>query len=204
MTMKDQLPTHDHRVKAILLGSEQIAERVNELAAEIVNDYHGKGDLTLVAILKGASVFAVDLARALSRHGMEGIRLAFIRASTYGNGMKGEGEASRQVRIDTSSARLDTPNLLLVDDVLDQGFTLCAVKKALMENGAVTSVKTAVFLCKKLEHPSPEVLELRSHFHPDYVGFEVADRWIVGYGLDVDERYRELPYVALVDENAFR
>ena len=202
--MKDQLPTHDHRIKSILLGSEQIAKRVEELASEIVSDYHGKGDLTLVAILKGASVFAVDLARALSRQGMEGIRLAFIRASTYGNGMKGNGESSRQVRIDTSGTRLDTPNLLLVDDVLDQGFTLCAVKRALKEDWPTATVKTAVFLSKKLAHPSPEVLELRRHFQPDYVGFEIDDRWIVGYGLDVDERYRELPYVALVDENAFR
>ncbi|MBQ6471445.1 MAG: hypothetical protein IJJ33_05640 [Victivallales bacterium] len=202
--MKDQLPKHDHRVKSILLGSEQISERVEELAAEIAADYRGKGELTLVSIIKGAVVFTADLARALSRQGMEGIRLAFIRASTYGNGMKGEGEASRQVQIDTIGAQLVTPNLLLIDDVLDQGFTLSAVKRFLKENQPNVSVKTAVFLRKKLAHPSPEVLELRQHFQPDYVGFDIDDRWIVGYGLDVDELYRELPYVALVDENAFK
>ncbi|MBR0458790.1 MAG: hypothetical protein IJJ26_06110, partial [Victivallales bacterium] len=119
-------------------------------------------------------------------------------------GMKTEGETERKVSINYLNAAIETPNILLADDVLDQGFTLAAVKSQLEKEHPGATVKTTVLLQKRLENPSPEVRALRERFRPDYIGFEVEDRWIVGYGLDVDELFRELPYVALAREEAFR
>ena len=136
---------------------------------------------------------------------MRGLRLDFVRASTYQSGMKGTGEKTRKVKISGMTCdNVEGCSILLVDDILDQGFTLSALKDHFLTELKAKSVKTCVFLEKKLESPSPEVLELRKHFKVDFKGFVVNDRWVVGYGLDVGEEFRDLPYVALAREECFR
>lgn len=202
MTM-DTLPKNDPRLERILIDSEKIDARVNELAKQICADYAGEVDLCLVGVLKGAAVFMMDLARALCRAGMPGITFAFVKASTYGDSIKSEGENSRHVKMDFLGAKIRSKNILLIDDILDQGYTLGAIKNRLAEDYPDASVKTCVFLTKILGNPSDEARTLRSNFNVDYSGFAVEDRWVVGYGLDAGELYRELPYVAIAKEEYF-
>ena len=188
-----------------MIDSEAIHTRIESLAQEIKDAYAGEKSVCLMGVLKGASIFVSDLIRELRSVGMRGLRLDFVRASTYQSGMKGAGEKTRKVKISGMTCdNVEGCSILLVDDILDQGFTLSALKDHFLTELKAKSVKTCVFLEKKLESPSPEVLELRKHFKVDFKGFEVNDRWVVGYGLDVGEEFRDLPYVALAREECFR
>lgn len=191
-------------LESVFLDREAIAGRVAALAAAIRRDYGDATRLRLVAILKGACFFACDLARALQAAGMNDVRVDFIRASTYGSGMKGPDDAERAVRIESFTGKVAGEQVLLVDDVLDQGFTLSALKRYFLAEAGAASVRTAVFLEKELVHPSAAVRSLRASFRVDYVGVRAPDRWLVGYGLDVGERFRELPFIAIAREECFR
>lgn len=195
----------DSRLESIWLDEDEIRSRIDAMALEIKKDYDpSSGPIYMIGILKGACIFQTDLARALWRAGVA-VRFGFITASTYQDGMKGEGEVERKVKIKSmTGSDPKGKNILLVDDVLDQGFTLAAVTKYFLNELGANSVKTGVFLKKELQNPSPEVLELRKSFQADYVGFTVPDRWVVGYGLDIAEEFRELPYVAIAREECFR
>ena len=205
MTNKKEHIIDDDRLQGVLIDSEAIHTRIESLAQEIKDAYAGETCVCLMGVLKGASIFVSDLIRELRSVGMRGLRLDFVRASTYQSGMKGAGEKTRKVKIiGMTSDNVEGCSILLVDDILDQGFTLSALKDHFLTELKAKSVKTCVFLEKKLESPSPEVLELRKHFKVDFKGFEVNDRWVVGYGLDVGEEFRDLPYVALAREECFR
>ncbi len=202
--MIDTLPKNDPRLERILISSEQIASRVEALAKEIRAAYAGVNGLCIVGVLNGATVFMTDLARALCRAGMSGITMKFIRASTYGDTIKENGEKVRQVKIEMpGSKKLFSENVLLVDDVLDQGYTLSAIRQKFLDDYPGCNVKTCVLLVKNLVNPNEEAAKLRRKINADYVGFEVEDRWVVGYGLDAMELYRELPYVAIAKEEYF-
>ena len=205
MTNKKEHIIDDDRLQGVLIDSEAIHTRIESLAQEIKDAYAGETCVCLMGVLKGASIFVSDLIRELRSVGMRGLRLDFVRASTYQSGMKGAGEKTRKVKISGMTCdNVEGCSILLVDDILDQGFTLSALKDHFLNELKAKSVKTCVFLEKKLESPSPEVLELRKHFKVDFKGFEVNDRWVVGYGLDVGEEFRDLPYVALAREECFR
>ena len=205
MTNKTEHIIDDDRLQGVLIDSEAIHTRIVSLAQEIKDAYAGEKSVCLMGVLKGASIFVSDLIRELRSVGMRGLRLDFVRASTYQSGMKGAGEKTRKVKISGMTCdNVEGCSILLVDDILDQGFTLSALKDHFLTELKAKSVKTCVFLEKKLESPSPEVLELRKHFKVDFKGFEVNDRWVVGYGLDVGEEFRDLPYVALAREECFR
>ena len=205
MTNKTEHIIDDDRLQGVLIDSEAIHTRIVSLAQEIKDAYAGEKSVCLMGVLKGASIFVSDLIRELRSVGMRGLRLDFVRASTYQSGMKGTGEKTRKVKISGMTCdNVEGCSILLVDDILDQGFTLSALKDHFLTELKAKSVKTCVFLEKKLESPSPEVLELRKHFKVDFKGFEVNDRWVVGYGLDVGEEFRDLPYVALAREECFR
>lgn len=191
-------------LEGIFLDSDGIARRVEDLARAICRDSAACERLVLVVILKGACVFAMDLARALNRAGLPDVRIDFIRASTYGAGMKGGAEEHRAVRIESFTGTIAGEHVLLVDDILDQGFTLSALQRHFLTEGAAASVRTAVFLAKELSAPSAAVRALRASFAVDYVGMTAPDRWLVGYGLDIGERFRELPYIAIAREECFR
>jgi len=201
--MSSPVPEGDPRLERILFDETQIRIRVAELAQAILADAAGVQRLRLVGVLKGGWMFLADLARAIRRQNGPRVLYEFIRASTYGAGIKQAGEDLRQVVVSGLPADIRGDHIVLVEDILDQGFTLSAIRRKLLDEGAA-SVRVCVFLDKQLEHPSLAVREIRAGLVPEYVGFPVPDRWVVGYGLDVDEEFRDLPYVAIAREESFR
>ena len=164
-----------------LLTGEQIQMRIGELGAEIARDYAERNPL-LLGVLKGASIFLSDLIRAIDlRLGVE-----FMAISSYGSGMRSSGE----VRIVKD---LDVPvegrDILVVEDIVDTGLTLSYLIASLHGRGA-KSVRLAALL-DKWERRERDV-------QIDYCGFRIPDAFVVGYGLDFAERYRNLPYVAVL------
>lgn len=201
--MSNPVPEGDPRLERILFDEMQIQLRVADLAREIVADAAGVQRLRLVGVLKGGWMFLADLARAIRRQDGPRVLYEFIRASTYGAEVKQAGETVRQVAISGLPPDIRGDHIVLVEDILDQGFTLSAIRRRLLDEGAA-SVRVCVFLDKQLDNPSPAVREVRRELVPTYRGFSVPDRWVVGYGLDVDEEFRDLPYVAIAREESFR
>jgi len=127
-----------------------------------------------------------------------------MRARTYGENLKGGDEGVLEVATERMFGEVGGRDVLLVEDILDQGFTLSRVRDLLLSEAGVRSVKLCVLLNKLLTSPSPESARARARLSPDYTGFDVPDRWVAGYGLDAGEEFRELPYVVIVREECFR
>jgi len=172
-------------VDEILLTEEQIRRRLDELALEIERDYAEK-DLTLVAILTGSTMFVADLLRRLPMQ----LRLDYIGVSSYHGQTRSTGEL-----IVTKALKLDVRDrhVLVVDDILDTGLTLVKVRE-MIQKLEPHGLKFCVFLEKDVPH--------RENFQADYVGFRIPNRFVVGYGLDYRERYRNLPYVGTLRPEA--
>ena len=167
-----------------LIEEQKIKERVEGLVEEIVNDLH-QNELVVIGLLKGSFMFLADLVRQLHSHKIP-IIIDFMTVSSYGSGIESSGKI--EMTRDVSSDIADS-HVLLVDDILDTGITLDFVYNHLKEMGPAV-LKTCVLL---------EKTERRKvHFEADYVGFNVPNAFVVGYGLDYDNRYRELPYVSLL------
>ena len=166
----------------ILIPEEKIAERVKELAKQISRDYQGK-TVHLVCVLKGAYTFLADLARAMEIP----VTLDFLAVSSYGKETSTSGQVQVTKDLDTSLEGMD---VLIVEDIADTGLTLRYLYNMLKARNP-SSLKVVALLSK----PSRRTVEVPV----DYVGFEIPDRFVVGYGLDVDQRYRNLPYIAAVD-----
>jgi hypoxanthine phosphoribosyltransferase len=166
-----------------LFTAEQIQVRISELGAEIARDYAGQNPL-LVGVLKGACIFLSDLVRAIDAR----VSLEFMAISSYGNETRSSGE----VRIVKD---LDVPvegrDILVVEDIVDTGLTLSYLLATLHTRGAA-SVRLAALL-DKWERREREV-------KIDYLGFQIPDHFVVGYGLDFAERYRNLPYIAVIKD----
>jgi len=169
----------------ILFDRDEIRGLVEGLAERISRDYSGK-DLVLVGILKGAATFLADLSLAITLP----VELAFIDASSYGSGTTSSGSVQMTGSLDRD---VTGRHVLLVDCIVDTGRTLAALYDLLLAQHPA-NVEAAVLLdkraCRKVEVPVK------------YVGTEVPDRFLVGYGLDKDQRYRNLPYIAAVAEEA--
>jgi hypoxanthine phosphoribosyltransferase len=167
-----------------LLTQPQIEKRVNELGAEISRDFAGQR-IMLVGVLKGAAIFVADLARAITVD----CTFDFLAVSSYG--MATSSSAVRLLK------DLDQPiegrNVILVEDILDTGRTLCYLKNMLLAQGPAT-LKIAAFLDK------PE--RRLCHIQADYVGFTIPNRFVVGYGMDFAERYRNLPDICVMATDA--
>lgn len=174
--------THD--VKEILIDKDIIARRVDELVDDITAETDS-GNLIVVGILKGSFMFLADLMRSFHRHDVHP-RIDFLTLSSYG----ANTVSSRTVEIihDTRE-EIAGADVLLVDDILDTGRTLAFTKRLLLERGA-KAVHTCVLLDKKA-HRAVE-------FEADHAGFPIDDHFVVGYGLDYDNLYRELPHIAKV------
>ena len=172
-------------VKEILLTELQIQQRLDTLALEIQRDYTDK-DLTLVAILTGSVMFIADLLRRLPMQ----LRLDYIGVSSYHGETRSTGEL-----ILTKALKLDVRDrdVLVVDDILDTGLTLVNIR-VMLQKLQPRSVKFCTFLEKDIPH--------REDFHADYVGFHIPNKFVVGYGLDYRERYRNLPYVGTLRPEA--
>jgi len=166
----------------ILIPADQIQQRVRAIADEIHRD-HPDG-VHLVAVLKGAFVFLSDLARALPGR----CSLDFMAVSSYGNSTKSSGQV--QLLKDLEST-LEGRDVVIVEDIVDTGLTLNYMQKILRARSP-RNLRTACLLSK----PSRRQVNVKL----DYIGFEIEDRFVVGYGLDCAEQYRNLPYIAVLDE----
>jgi len=179
-------PAHlREEVKSVLIGETEIAARVRELAADIERDFVER-DLLVVALLTGTVPFLADLVRHIALP----MRLDFMGVSSYGNNTApGELVFTKELRLEARNR-----DVLLVDDILDTGKTLRAVIDKLNALGP-KSLKTCVLLEKK----SRRAEEITA----DYVGFEVPDAFVVGYGLDYAERYRNLPFIGILKPEVY-
>lgn len=168
-----------------LIDEERLRARIEELADAMVAAGLPR-DVTLLVLLKGAFVFAADLLRALGRRGFAP-RVEFLRLSSYGHGTVSRG---RVEVIGGVPASLRGRDVLVVDDIQDTGRTLACVLDLLREAGV-----RRVWTCVLLDKPSRREVDLT----PDFVGFEVPDVFVVGYGIDRAERHRELPWIGAVE-----
>jgi hypoxanthine phosphoribosyltransferase len=168
-------------VGPVLLESARIQERVRELGQQITADYRGK-TLHLIAILRGASIFHSDLIRSIDL----GVTIDFIAVESYGVSNESSGEVRILKDLDES---LEGRDVLLVEDILDTGLTLHYLIQNLQSRGP-RSLKVVTLLNK----PSRRKVEVNA----DYVGFEISDQFVVGYGLDYGQRYRNLPDIRIL------
>ena len=166
------------------ITEEALSAKVKELAAQISADYKGK-DLLMVSILKGAVVFLTDLMRAVD--GDVSVSIDFMVVSSYGAGTSSGGDVKIVKDLSVDIAGKD---VLIVEDILDSGNTLSKLTKILADRGA-NSLKIVSLFDKPSRHVAQVPL--------DYTGFVIPDEFIVGYGLDFDEKYRNLPYVGIVE-----
>jgi hypoxanthine phosphoribosyltransferase len=167
-----------------LISQAQIQQRIGTLAAEIEKDYAPNEEIHLVAVLKGGFMFMADLVRAMS----DRVTMDFMAVSSYGKGTSSSG----QVRVlkDLDSV-LEQRHVIVVEDIVDTGLTLHYLQD-LLRARAPKTMKTACLLSK----PSRRKVDVKV----DYIGFTIEDHFVVGYGLDYAEKYRNLPYIAVLEQ----
>jgi hypoxanthine phosphoribosyltransferase len=166
----------------VLISEEEIQARVLELAAEISADYEDADDLVMVGVLKGSFIFLADLSRRLSIPRT----IEFIAVSSYGNGSVASGAVRLVMDV---RGNIEGKHVLIVEDIVDTGHTLKYLI-GMMKSHRPTSVKTAA-LVRKAESAEVDVTI-------DYLGFDIGDEWVVGYGLDFAEQNRTLPYIGFI------
>jgi hypoxanthine phosphoribosyltransferase len=169
----------------VLIDQEAIARRVTELAREIERDMPGGSAVHLVAVLKGAFVFLADLIRAFEMT----VTCDFMAVSSYGDAQVSSGVVRLTKDLDQDLAGRD---VVLVEDIVDSGATLAYLQQ-LLRARSPRSFRTVCLLDKQTRRDAPVAI--------DYVGFTIEDRFVVGYGLDAGERYRQLPFVGVVEES---
>jgi len=165
----------------VLISREQIAKRVAELGEQITRDYRGDS-IIFVGVLKGASFFLSDLARQVKLDAT----FDFISVSSYGSTVRSSGEVRMVKDVDNS---LEGKNVIITEDILDTGLTMSFLRKQFL-NHHPKSLKIATLLDK--------VSRRVTDIHGDYVGFQIPDEFVVGYGLDYAERYRNLPDICVL------
>jgi hypoxanthine phosphoribosyltransferase len=170
----------------VLLTADQILHRIQELGAEITADYPGPAPIYLIGILKGAIMFHADLARSIRRS----VRLDFIGISSYGKGKTSSGEVKVTKDLDTTVQDAD---VILVEDIVDSGVTLTYLMHIVRQRRP-RSVEIATLLDKPERRQRPVTAK--------YVGFRIPDEFVVGYGLDYAEEYRNLPDICVLESSA--
>ena len=173
-------------VLRVLLSEDEIREKVRELGGKITADYKNS-NLMLVTVLKGAVVFLADLMRQIDVPA----EIDFMVVSSYGSGVKSSGVVKIVKDLDVPLAGKD---ILIVEDILDSGITLSYIKE-LLESRGPRSIRIATLLDK----PSRRKVDLQA----DYIGFSVPDEFVIGYGLDYDEKYRNLPYIGILKPEVY-
>jgi hypoxanthine phosphoribosyltransferase len=169
----------------VLIDEETLANRVSELGSEITKDYEGK-PILLIGILKGSIPFLSDLMRKIK---IEDLQIDFISVSSYGRSTKSSGVVRILKDLDSD---IKGKNVIIVEDIIDTGLTLAYLKEYLQGRGP-KSLK----ICTLLDKPSRRKVEIKV----DYIGFEVEDKFIVGYGLDIDQWYRNLPFISWISND---
>ena len=173
-------------IKEVYFTEEQLRDKVRELGARITEDYRGKNPL-IVSVLKGSYIFMADLTRAIDTP----CNVDFMVVSSYGNGTKTTGEV--QIIKDIAQP-IDGRDLLIVEDILDSGVTLHYLMQILAARGA-----NSIRLCTLLSKPERRKIDV----NVDYLGFEIPDEFVVGYGLDYAEKYRNLPYIGILKPHVY-
>ena len=168
-------------IKEILFTKQEIDMMVHKIASQINEDFKGE-ELIAVIILKGSMIFAADLIRCLTVN----VKLDFIQASSYGSGTTSSGVINIKKDIDTD---IKGKNVLLIEDIIDSGNTLNLLKQEMQSRGAKT-VKIASLLSK----PDRRVVDIEV----EYIGTDILDEFVVGYGLDMDEKYRQMDYIGIL------
>lgn len=165
----------------VLISKQELEERISKLADEISKDYEGR-DITFICVLKGGVVFLVDLMRKVRQN----VFISFMDVSSYGDGTESSGHIKIDMDLDES---IEGKDVLIVEDIVDSGRTLSHLKNLLLSRQP-RSLK----LCALLDKPERRVVDLKA----DYVGFTIPDKFVVGYGLDYAQRYRNLDFVGVV------
>ncbi len=171
----------DSKVWEVLCSEDEIKERIAELGAEISRDYRGER-LHVISLLKGSFIFAADLVRSIQVP----LKVSFIVTSSYGNAFSTSGEVQMNLLI---KDRLEGEHILVVDDITDSGITM----KKVIESLAAQNPKS-IRSCVLLDKPDRRQVDLEA----DYIGFSIEDKFVVGYGLNYGEYYRNIPYVFAV------
>jgi hypoxanthine phosphoribosyltransferase len=172
----------EHFNPDVLISEDELAIRIQELATAITNDFEGE-ELVVICVLKGAFMFCSDLIKKIQLP----VRLEFLQLSSYGDGTVSSGNV--KIEMDLSGS-IKEKNVLVVEDIVDSGLTITTLTKMLEIRGP-KSVKVASLLFKPSRNTHPAKI--------DYLGFEIEDKFVIGYGLDYAGRYRELPYVGVIN-----
>lgn len=170
------------RITKVLIDEEKIAKRVAELGAQIEKDYEGKEPI-VVAILKGSIIFYGDLVRKIKLP----MRFDTMAVSSYGSGTSSSGNV--KIKKDMSHDICDK-DVLIIEDIIDSGNTMKSLTALLKHRGA-----KSIRVCAFLDKPSRR----QTDFEADYIGYSIPDEFVVGYGLDYDEKYRNLPYIGVLE-----
>lgn len=173
-------------IESVLFSEEQLKRRVREIAAEIEKDYAGK-EIMLISVLRGSFVFMADLCRAIDLP----CTLDFMSVSSYGKGTTSSGQV--QITKDLSED-ISGRHVIVIEDILDSGNTLSYLLK-LLENRHPASIR----LCTLLDKPDRRTKPVQVH----YSGFTIPDAFVVGYGLDYAEKYRNLPYIGILKPEVY-
>jgi len=174
-------------ISEMLLTSEQIQERIGELARTIDQDYASMPELLLVGVLKGSVMFMVDLARALTHP----LALDFIAISSYGVATETSGVVRMLKDLDSDIGGRD---VLIVEDIVDSGLTLAYLRESLLRRNPAS-----LRICALLNKPERREADVEL----DYLGFDIPNHFVVGYGLDYAERYRNLPYIGVLRPDVY-
>lgn len=166
----------------VLINEKELHTRINEIAKQIEKEYNGK-EITLICILKGSVFFTVDLAKSINGD----VKLEFIRVSSYNDGTESSGEIKMKLDLKDS---IQGKDVIVIEDIIDTGRTLSYLIEYLK-----MKKPNSVKLCALLDKPDRRVIDVKV----DYTGFQIPDKFVVGYGLDFDERYRNLPYVGYIE-----
>jgi hypoxanthine phosphoribosyltransferase len=176
-------------IESILVSEQQLDELTAKLAAKIDEDYADTGrSLVMVCILKGSVMFYVDLVKKIKRP----VEMEFMKVSSYGAGTNSTGCIN--LHLDLKRTDYEKLDVLLVEDIVDSGRTL-SMLTALFRERNVHSIRT----CTMLDKPSRREVD----FVPDYCGMQIPDKFVVGYGLDYNEYYRDLPYVGILKPEVY-
>jgi hypoxanthine phosphoribosyltransferase len=170
-----------------LIDEDRLQARIQEMADQITADYEGEDDLLLICVLKGGYMFLADLSRALKRPH----ELDFMGVSSYGSGTESTGAV--QIIMDLKQP-INGRNVLIVEDIIDSGNTLNYMRANLLARNPAS-----LRICSLLNKPSRREVDVPV----EYIGFDIPDEFVVGYGLDFDELYRNLPFIAVLKPDVF-
>ena len=173
-------------IKAILLTKQEIDMMVHRIASSVNDDFYGE-EVTAVVILKGSIMFAADLVRCLTVN----VKLDFMQASSYGSGVESSGVINIKKDMETD---VKGKNVLIIEDIVDSGRTLSLLREEIEKRGA-----KKVAIASLLSKPSRRVVDVEV----EYIGAEIPDEFVVGYGLDMDEKYRQLDYIGILKPEVY-